>query len=120
GAEHVGILLEIVEPKGGHGMFPLDREKKAAGIPSLQCRPGCYLSPPKRFLGLMSDVAPGQPHVVEVALGPLRKLATLAHPFAPDVDGLVQLGKKSRAMMICHSLIGESGHFQLRWLDCCC
>jgi hypothetical protein len=63
---------------------------------------GCFLSPPKRLLDLLSDVAPGQAHVMQVALGPLGQFAPLVYALAPDVQRLADVSENARAMMIYH------------------
>ena len=77
--------------------------KKLAGPPrQRQRRPGCYSSPPEGLLNFQSDVAPGQPDIMQVAVGPLRQFAALPNPVAPNVQGVADLLQKTPAMMICH------------------
>ncbi len=76
-------------------------------------RPGCYSSPPERFLDFQSDIAPGQPDIMQVAVGPLRQFAALPNPVAPSVQGVADLLHKTPTMMICHRIVRESGHFWL-------
>jgi hypothetical protein len=54
--------------------------KKLAG--TLARGSGCYSSPPEGFLDFQSDVAPGQPDIMQVAVGPLRQFAALPNPVA--------------------------------------
>jgi hypothetical protein len=50
----------------------------------------------------VSDVAPAQANVMQIAIAPLRQFAPLALPIAPGMEGLGELGEKPLAMMICH------------------
>jgi hypothetical protein len=50
----------------------------------------------------MSDVAPGQADIVQVAIAPLRQFPALPASIAPDLKNFAQLGQKARPMMICH------------------
>jgi hypothetical protein len=62
-------------------------------------------SPPKRFLGLVDDVAAGKADIVQIALAPLRQLLPVAQAFPPSVDGFLDLGPETRTMMIYHRLV---------------
>ena len=65
-AQHIRILLEIVEPKRRHGRLPLERFWPAS---LNEATPAWLLpsSPPEGFIGFVRDVAPGQPDIVQVA-----------------------------------------------------
>jgi hypothetical protein len=68
--------------------------------------------PPKRFFCLVNDLAPGQPDVVQVTLGPAAQFAPLALPVAPGVKHFAELGENA-IMMIYHLIMRTSGHFHL-------
>ena len=72
---------------------------------------GCYSSPPEGFLDFQSDVAPGQPDIMQVAVGPSRQFAALPNPVAPNAQGVADLLHKIPATMICHRIMRGSGHF---------
>src|ERR1700720_4030380 len=97
------MLPEVIEAKRGHGRLP-SVPKVDGRCPSLEATPAAAAcsSPPERLFGLAHDVAPGQPDIVEVAIGPMGQFAALTPPVAPDMEGLGELGQKSRTMMICH------------------
>jgi hypothetical protein len=73
----------------------------AAAVQLLR-RPTWQSWPPERFFDLARDVAPGQPDIVKIALGPLRQFAALTEALAPDVHILAKLAKKAGNMNICH------------------
>jgi hypothetical protein len=97
------MLPKVVETKRGHGRLPSVPER---GWPASPTRGdaglGCSLIPPEGFFGLVDDIAPRKPDVVQVAIGPLRQFAPLTHALAPDMQGLAKLGKKAGMMIICH------------------
>src|SRR6202012_5537728 len=76
-------------------------------------------SPPERFFGFVDDVAARNADVVQVALAPVRQFLPAADPLAPGVDGLLDLGPKTRTMMIYHRLVRINGHDDLLKLSCC-
>src|SRR5258708_3332861 len=77
--------------------------KKLAGpLARGSADPAAISSPPEGFLDFQSDVAPGQPDIVQVAVGPLRQFAALPNPGAPNVQGVADLLEKTPAKMICH------------------
>ena len=85
-----------------------------AGVPLMRRRrPGCDLSPPERFFGLVGDVAPGDADVVQLPFGPPGQFAALLVTLPTDMEGFDQLGQKARTMIIYHRLMRASGHFQL-------
>jgi hypothetical protein len=106
-------LFEIVEPKPGHGKLPLFR-KEMAGAPR---RGGAGIggssSPPEGLLGFASDVAPRQPDIVQVPVGPLGELAAGLVTLPPRMNGLAQMGQNAQTMMICHRLVRVGRHFRL-------
>src|SRR5689334_14972824 len=90
------------------------RFRKAAGVPlKRRRRPGCHLSPPKRLVGLVGDIAPGDADVVQLPIGPTRQLPAGLVALPPDMEGLSQLAEKARYMMIYHRFMGVSGHLRL-------
>src|ERR1700692_1250879 len=97
------MLPEVIEAKRGHGRLP-SVPKVDGRRPSLEATPAAAAcsSPPERLFGLTHYVTPGQPDVVECAICPRGQFAALTPPVAPDIDGLGELGQKSRTMMICH------------------
>jgi hypothetical protein len=64
----------------------------------------CASSPPERFLGFADDVAPGQPDIVQVAIGPLRQFMPLLPPIGPDPELRPESRLKGQFMIICHTL----------------
>src|SRR5262249_55336267 len=46
----------------------------------------CYSSPPEGFFDFQSDVGPGQPDIMQVAVSPLRQFAALPNPVAPSLQ----------------------------------
>jgi hypothetical protein len=81
-------------------------------------RPGCCLSPPKRFFGFENDVAPGKADIMQVTVGHFGELASIMLTLPPDADGFAELGEKARPMMIYHRFMCEGGHFHLLKLIC--
>ena len=85
-----------------------------AGVPLMRRRrPGCDLSPPERFFGLVGNVTPGDADVVQFPLGPLGQFTARLVALPPDMEGFQQPGPKRRTMMIYHRFMRVSGHFQL-------
>jgi hypothetical protein len=102
-AQNICVLAQIIETKRSHGGLPLVSNKTMAGVPkrggaSLAAR----LCPPKRLFGLVHDVAPRKPDVMQIALGPMGQFATLTLAIPPDVNGIAELRQKPRFMMIYH------------------
>jgi hypothetical protein len=98
-------LFQIVEPKSLHGAllqiskgWPASLARGDAGLAASSC-------PPKRLFDFVSNVAPGNADIVHVAIGPLRQLAALPLPLAPDVKGIAELGQNPGTMMIYHRLM---------------
>jgi hypothetical protein len=58
-----------------------------------------------RLFGLVNDVTPRKPDVMQVAFGPLRQFAPAALTIAPSVEDFTELREKALAMMICHRYI---------------
>jgi hypothetical protein len=80
--------------------------------PSPEAAPTRLLfKPARRFLDFQSDITPGQPDIMQVAVGPLRQFAALPNPVAPGVQGIADLLHKAPTMMICYRIVRESGHF---------
>src|SRR4051812_26682593 len=83
----------------------------SAGVPlRRRRRPWLHSSPPERLFGFESDVAPRQPDIVQVALGPVGELAALLLTMAPDMQGFPDPGPEAGTMMITHRFVSEGGH----------
>jgi hypothetical protein len=61
--------------------------------------------PPKRLFGLIGDVAPGKPDVMQVALGQFGQLAPLKLARPPHVQRLAELCEQAGTMMIYHRFV---------------
>jgi hypothetical protein len=75
-------------------------------------------SAPEGLFGFVYDIAPGQPDVMQLALGPLRQLAPLSLTPPPDVQGFTDLGENAWTMTIYHRVVCKAGHIGLLKLAC--
>src|SRR6185312_12860390 len=116
---HVRILLQVVEPNSPHGTLLRTSKGRLASLTRGDASLAASSRPPKRLFDFVRDVAPGNADVVHVALGPLRQLAALPLPLAPDKKGVAELGQNSGAMMIYHLMMRIDGHFSLLKLSYC-
>jgi hypothetical protein len=62
------------------------------------------LRPPKRLFGLLSNVAPRESDIMQVAIIPAGQFKPLTPALAPDMQGFAELGEKPRFMIICHRM----------------
>src|SRR4051812_41149939 len=76
-------------------------------------RPWLHSSPPERLFRFVRDVAPREPDIVQVALGPVGEFAALLLAMAPDLQGFADPGPEAGTMMIAHRFVGEGGHGRL-------
>jgi hypothetical protein len=60
------------------------------------------LSPPKRLLSLVSDVAPRKSDVMQVAIGPMGQFMPLLPAVTPDMQRINEPRQKPQFMMIYH------------------
>jgi hypothetical protein len=58
--------------------------------------------PPNRLFGLIGDVAPGKPDIMQVALGQFGQLAPLKLARPPHLERLDELREQVGTMMIYH------------------
>jgi hypothetical protein len=116
------MLPQIVEAKRTHCRAPADFQisKNYGRRPPKEATPArLHSSPPKRFFGLVNDIAPGKADVVQVAVGQFGQLAPILLALPPDMERIAELGQKPISMIIYHRFMCAIGHFYLLDLISC-